>query len=517
MRDHQEKWGARVFPAVQIAAAILMILHALYFFNQACDDAYISLGYAQRWIDGRGLTLNDIAPSEGYSNLLWVVLLAGAMKIGVDGLIAAKTMGLACAVVTTVVGVRTVRAAGGGALAQAACGVFIAGATPLAVWSVLGLETSLYAMEAAVLACTAMRLTRLPGRIAFMVAAAAMILTRPEGIFVVFGLCTLGAAFRKGRRRRAFLMTLALAIAVTLAHQAFRWSYFGTIVGNSAVHKWHPMALRDFVDRGSQHLRQLNGFYGLGGFLAVWAILILPLTRRKLRRRLLPTAVLLAELLAFHLMVGGDVGPYFRFLVPAFMPAGVLLAMSTGIVPGRATLGSMGRAIGPTLAIILGVVGCIRMLQWVPLPSNFYACPGWIRPTAHAELAAWLKDHAQPGDRVLLSEMGLIPYASRLPCLDYLGLCDRFMYEKGTEFHPERFDQHRPRFVVLGWVRQKDGREVPRLPAEAQLLSLPQFLQTFRPAVGFPFDRTRSLMESGYYANRPNAQTVELVVYRRVD
>lgn len=499
------------------AAGLLTALHVLYFFNQACDDGYISLGYARRWIEGRGLSLNDVAPSEGYSNFLWVVLLAGAMKVGIDGVLFAKCFGLLCAAATSMTTVRLARSSGGGPASQAAAGLFAAGATPLAAWSVQMLETPLYTLEVVALALFATRLGHWKGRTAFSLIAAAMVVTRPEGVIVAGGLCAaLWILNRPRGRRQAMFIAMPVLGAVALAYIVFRMEYFGTVIGNSVVHKWNPLAIEKFLDRAVRHLREVTAFYWLQPHVAAWAVMLWPLAVRRTRRRLMPTALLLAEIVAFHLMVGGDIGSYYRFLVPAFPPAGVLLSR-VGVLPNtRSGLKRLLRPIGPLLASALAVVGCIGMLRSIPLPSNFYRCPSVIRPTAHAEVAEWLKANAAPTDRVLLSEMGLIPYASGLPCFDYLGLCDRFMYERGTEFHPERYDHHRPMFVILGWIRSVDGRVAPRLPAEADLLNQPGFLRTFRPVVEAILEKQRSLMEYGYYGTREDVREIRFIVYRRV-
>src|SRR5690606_28006550 len=50
----------------------------------ARDDAYISFRYARRFAEGLGLTYNDGARVEGYTNFSWVVLGALGALLGVD-------------------------------------------------------------------------------------------------------------------------------------------------------------------------------------------------------------------------------------------------------------------------------------------------------------------------------------------------------------------------------------------------------------------------------------------------
>ena len=48
------------------------------------DDAYISLRYAANWAGGRGLVFNPGERVEGYTNFLWVLIEAAAIRLGAD-------------------------------------------------------------------------------------------------------------------------------------------------------------------------------------------------------------------------------------------------------------------------------------------------------------------------------------------------------------------------------------------------------------------------------------------------
>ena len=62
-----------------MVAAILLSLGSLgafcrHYYPFLSDDALISLRYASRLLQGKGLTWTDGPPVEGYSNLLWTLL-----------------------------------------------------------------------------------------------------------------------------------------------------------------------------------------------------------------------------------------------------------------------------------------------------------------------------------------------------------------------------------------------------------------------------------------------------------
>ena len=64
------------------------------------DDAYISFRYAVNFAQGNGLVWNVGVPVEGYTCLLWVVLLSAIARAGIDlswpAVILSSLFGLGC-------------------------------------------------------------------------------------------------------------------------------------------------------------------------------------------------------------------------------------------------------------------------------------------------------------------------------------------------------------------------------------------------------------------------------------
>jgi arabinofuranosyltransferase len=58
------------------AAAIILLAIAWHYVPFVADDALISYRYSERLLAGQGLTYTDGERVEGYSNLLWVLLVA---------------------------------------------------------------------------------------------------------------------------------------------------------------------------------------------------------------------------------------------------------------------------------------------------------------------------------------------------------------------------------------------------------------------------------------------------------
>lgn len=82
------RWSLLLGLAVLIAAGAQFL-----FLDWTSDDAYISFRYAENLSGGRGLVFNAGEKVEGYSNFLWVVLLAAGNFLGLAPVWTAKALG----------------------------------------------------------------------------------------------------------------------------------------------------------------------------------------------------------------------------------------------------------------------------------------------------------------------------------------------------------------------------------------------------------------------------------------
>jgi arabinofuranosyltransferase len=60
------------------------------------DDSFISFRYAWNLVHGHGLVYNAGEYVEGYTNLLWTILMAAAMGVGVVPEVSSKALGIIC-------------------------------------------------------------------------------------------------------------------------------------------------------------------------------------------------------------------------------------------------------------------------------------------------------------------------------------------------------------------------------------------------------------------------------------
>ena len=76
-------------------SAILFILMLVYIWNFTVDDAFISFRYSEHLASGFGLLWNiGQPPVEGYTNFLWVLIIAFTLLLKLNPIISTKVIGL---------------------------------------------------------------------------------------------------------------------------------------------------------------------------------------------------------------------------------------------------------------------------------------------------------------------------------------------------------------------------------------------------------------------------------------
>lgn len=237
---------------VALGLSLLALLgHALHY-AFLTDDAYISFRYARNWAEGAGLVFNPgYDRVEGYTNFLWVALLAGFQRLGVPPESAALPLSFAC---TAALWLTITRAAMATAprrnrtIAILLPPWLLAITASVAVWASSGLETRLFELlTVAGVLCLLLEDARLArGEPATRPLAALLLasasLTRPDGLLIsgcAFGAITLLRWHVLGQRRSWLLRSAVLYTVLVGAHLLFRRLYY---------HAWLPNTYYAKVD-----------------------------------------------------------------------------------------------------------------------------------------------------------------------------------------------------------------------------------------------------------------------------
>ena len=427
----------------------LSLLHQLLFAT-VTEDALVSFRYAQNIADGNGPVFNPGERVEGYTNFLWLVLIAlPRAAFGADVQTTAVVFGvvsaLGCVIVSYFLVNRiVVMATPDGAEPRPAIGVaaavLTASAGGLAVYGPSGSEVPLFVLL--VLAVCYSLAARRPVVAGVVVAFAVM--TSPEGLVVAFlaGFWLLGAALKKKHSWWAPVGYVLGALVFLIPRLAWRATFYQHFLPA-------PLAAKLGGPLGSQVAAgwpYLSGFalahqgFLLLGLVAAVALLLrrtkgVALEARALIWLLFATVVGLA---AVAVPAGGDLGPSWRLLVPvppllavaSVAVFGVLTADVEGKPAPRPRAWPAATRLVPVTAA--GLAG-IAVLVSVFSPEMLDRVRDWRTSGSEiAEIGGWLDEYLPPGSVVSGTAPGaLATHGEQLLVIDVLGRTDDHIAREG--------------------------------------------------------------------------------------
>jgi arabinofuranosyltransferase len=474
---------ARSRHRVLIGAAILLValVHSWRFRHHLTDDAFISFRYLANLFAGHGLVYNPGERVWGYTNFLWMALIAPLVAAGADPVVCAQVLGLAASLLVlglVLAGPRSGRAGARSWNPVGAALLATSGPYLLHAWS--GLETSFFSL----LLLLGLRLqgqARERGAgwagAAGLVAALAT-LTRPEGIFF-FGLLLLDA----GLERRASPTPLARHLGglllgyapLVLAWEAAMASYYAALYPNSIDAK--VSFSEEQIRRGLHYAAVFVRHYPVYALIPLAALLRWRAAGPE--ERLLLRATLLFTL--FPVAVGGDWMLGYRL----FHPLSVLGASLTPFV-----LAGIPESLGPRRrrAALAGLVALFGLLGLAGSFTDPHVAVA-ARPThleAAIRIGRWMRDHFAPGTVLATNTAGSIPYHSGLPVIDMMGLNDKTIASrrrlppgwKGIEKGDGRYVlSRRPDYIQLGSYL---GSPAPLFLSDIELFASEEFHRRYQ-------------------------------------
>ncbi len=269
------------------------------------DDTFISFRYAEHLASGDGLVWNiGGPPTEGFTNFLFVLLLAVSRFFTHHLLAASQAFGLASTVISGILIyniVATLRNQYAGLLA-----VLFYWLTPL-TWinAMSGMETSVFVLFIilAIFFTAHKRIT-----LAFIASFLAT-LTRPEGAALALLIIIVSVANVRTEWKRITLRFILAFVVPTALYAVWKYSYFGSLLPNAFYVKVLSESSAHFP--GLQYVRL---------FFTSSIILIIASLGARLRydRVLLLSSSWAIFLLVFYLFVLPLEGLYDRFLWPVF-------------------------------------------------------------------------------------------------------------------------------------------------------------------------------------------------------
>ena len=474
--------------AFLLLSEVWLLVGSLWMWWWTVEDAFIGFRYAQNLARGVGLVLNKGERVEGYTNFLWLLLLAAASKMGLDPVFVSKLLGIlfnslaivACFELCRIASTKKSPMKGLALALTASNGLFIA-------TSVEGLETPLFTMLLCWMLVTYLRGLRDSGQkeaawlAGSSVISALLMMTRPDGA-LTYGMLWLHAAWRfRLKPRNALVFTLP-AILLYMPYFIWRWHYYGFLFPNTYYAKGGgTLALYALgAEEISKFLSLQTGGLVVAAVVGLLALLF-PCTET--------TVVGLAALsrLIFEFWSGGVTAGNSRFLVPALPLLWLLVERlwATWFGPDRLAVRSAYLQIG-----VCGLLLAAQSLEFAHFrQAREHDRAGLER--AHVSLGHWLRGNSGSGAKVAVGDVGAIGFWSGLRILDLDGLADPYIAHCSGKFG-DKGDahyvlSHRPDFIVLrahGCVPQP----ADFLPIDGKIYADPQFQNSFQRLSCWDFD-----------------------------
>jgi arabinofuranosyltransferase len=464
-----------------------LLLHALYF-DHTADDAYISFRYAQNLARGHGLVWNVGERVMGYSNPLWVWLLALGEWLGVGSPLGARVLGVLTSFATLALMAAHFARVSPRLLPAAVALSLVAANGVVALWTFGGLEGPLLNLLLVRAVLLAIELDPRAKPRAWLELGGCLGLcgmTRPEAIIYAAPVCLFLLVRRVPLARVAMVASVAAALYAGLL--VWQYAYYGDPLPNTYYAKKQFLSW-PLIARGLEYTElYLKAYLGLP--LLVCLVWSWPRVRQGASRGLLPLAIVLTFAL-FYLSIGGDALVYFR-MWQVTVP---LVALLSAELVERLQASSAARA----GSLSYGLTGVLLLMS---LPASFvgYDIDYLRRDDQHLQnlkLAARSLRRLPPDTVVAANVVGILGYESGLPVLDMLGLNDRHIAQApGKQLGLPAHESHdggyvlsrEPDLIVPGFPVVRDGatvqglRLVPRYPADEDLFGDPRLGEHYSP------------------------------------
>jgi arabinofuranosyltransferase len=494
-------------PTYRIAAAItggatVMFMNAILYVRHYGDDSYITLRYARNLADGVGPVWNPGQHVEGYTNFLWMAVLAGMYRIGIDLVAGSLLLSYAAMLAMVLLVWRIWRLWAdeeGGVIAEPATLAVVLVAIGLndaiVFWGFSGLETPL---SAALLTATIYlylietRGSRFPWS---AVAAAAAAMTRPE-LVLVGGVTGGFVAWDAIRTRDMAVVRRAAGWAALFAvlyggYFIWRYSYYGYLFPNTYYAKVGTNI--DFIQRGLDYIRK-NGVAYLFLPFIVGGLVLLTQGGTRVRRDVAYILTTIGVLIAAIIVEGGDAFAHGRFVAPL-----VPILYLTGIC-GLALMLSRAIPDRKQFAWVAAVAAIMSGLALAHASIDSTLTQDRRAQEERRVFGLWLNAHVPPNYTVAVFASGAVPYYSRLRSLDMLGLTDETIAHTDVPYFGQGIPAHekynidyaletvRPEIFVLGdsapaiITREELQRGGDTIAALSKLFEDPRTWEMYEPA-----------------------------------
>jgi hypothetical protein len=476
------------------AAFCLFAVFVILFWDYSIDDAFITFRYSRNLADGYGLVFNpggDVV--EGYSNFLWMLILALVSLAGLPIYLLAKILGVICTLTAGLVYFLVGRKLEIDLTALAGAGFLLAPVT--AFWAVSGLELGLHAMLLALALYAYLCRSRFLWPL-----LALLVVSRPEGAALALIIPAAGMLFDRdsfNSNKAYYLIAAGCVVLTAAALTIFRLKVFGYPLPNTYYAKQYGVAWAG----EKQLLKMLVSYAAVTvGFVAV---AIRDFIKRDFRAFFIICIFVVLAQIAASASVDPVMNFHLRYLLPV-LPLMLLV-----------TLDGLSHVASPLMRYAACGVIALNLLIPAYDVQNTVARERKIW-AAQEKMIGWMKTLPE-GTTISMTDMGRIPFYADKTFYDLWGLTNSETAHQGYN-HIREFSRMPDYFAFVGNVQD---RTVKFLLWRDQAIGYqPLFQQLYQPLDYFvPEDM--KVTEPGYYyfvyAKRPEAdslmQQYELMEY----
>jgi arabinofuranosyltransferase len=460
---------------VFVIAFILLLMQTIDYINFTVDDVFIPMRVAENAAAGKGLVYNLGEYVEGYSDPLWVWMLTGAAKLGINRSLSpfalmwfAKGLSYLFGLLSIAVLYSLTKKIFSGSefknLFGAFSVLFTAMTAPFIAWCCGGLEMTMvsffYLCGIYIIynffddIANAESIT-VSAYIGFSVTFILSSLARPEPVlFAVVSFVTL-LILLPGTERKIFIISSVCPYILVMAiFLWWRWNTYHDLLPNSF-----------YAKTGGGIGGYINGakyFLGAIGNIAAPILFLIPFAFGKEWKKnnfFILINMMLVSAGIFILLSTGDWMPGARFVIPV-APIIFLLGI-IGVAQLVNVLQKSGYEISRYSFIVVVI---LIVFSWTfagrvtlrgetrSLITGFLSTPGHSL-SYHQQTGEWLKMHSKDSEIFAAGEAGIIGYLNpNLYLVDLNGLMDKHiasLRKQGKPFDPEYLLDKKPRYILL--------------------------------------------------------------------
>lgn len=343
------------------------------------DDGMIGMKYAKNLVEHHGLVWNVGDRVEGFTDPLWVGIMAGSIwMFGTHNApLAMQILGAIICLATFVVFFGTCMRNHKQGLGAATGLLLIVLCYPVAYWALIGMEACAICLAVAVAAGVHYSYENGNAKNPLIVHSCLVVFAyalRPDGWIAItpFFAAAWIDAVREKRYLRAICAPLGICMVVMLVTLA-RHAYYGEWVPNTYILK---------VEGYSLQLRWTNGISFVGQFLSHNSFLVVLMALAVLSRKRIAYLNILAAFLvfAYQVYVGGDPWLYWRQLLPIYILCAFALVTLFDAFD-ESTIVHLGEDMPLVhLLVLVGIIIAVPLLafKFQRLPGNNYMPLQWV-------------------------------------------------------------------------------------------------------------------------------------------